>query len=59
MNISPYLSAPLGKRFNEDMRVRKLATKTQVAYIRDFNKAGDYLSLSPNPTYILLNGIKI
>jgi len=32
MNISPYFSASLRQRFNEDMIMRKLATKTQIAY---------------------------
>jgi integrase/recombinase XerD len=50
MNISPYFSAQLRKRFNEDMIMRKLATKTQIAYIRGVNKLCDYLQHSPNKT---------
>jgi len=34
MNISPYFSTPLRQRINEDMTMRKLATKTQISYIR-------------------------
>lgn len=50
MNISPYFSAQLCKRFNEDMIMRKLATKTQIAYIRGVNKLCDYLQRSPKTT---------
>jgi len=50
MNISPYFSAQLRKRFNEDMIMRKLATKTQIAYIRGVNKLCDYLQRSPKTT---------
>jgi site-specific recombinase XerD len=50
MNISPYFSAPLRKRFNEDMTMRKLATKTQISYIRGVNKLCDYLQHSPKTT---------
>ena len=50
MNISPYFSAQLRKRFNEDMTMRKLATKTQIAYIRGVNKLCDYLQRSPKTT---------
>lgn len=50
MNISPYFSAQLRKRFNEDMIMRKLATKTQIAYIRGVNKLCDYLHRSPRTT---------
>ena len=50
MNISPYFSAPLRKQFNEDMTMRKLATKTQIAYIRGVNKLCDYLQRSPKNT---------
>jgi hypothetical protein len=32
MNISQYFSAPLRQRMNEDMTMRKLAPKTQIAY---------------------------
>jgi integrase/recombinase XerD len=34
MNISPYFSAPLRQRFNDDMTMRKLATSTQIDYFR-------------------------
>lgn len=50
MIISPYFSAPLLKRFNEDMTMRKLAIKTQIAYIRGVNKLCDYLQRSPLTT---------
>jgi len=50
MNISPYFSASLHKRLNEDMIMRKLATKTQIAYIRSVNKLCDYLQRSPKTT---------
>lgn len=50
MIISPYFSAPLRKRFNEDMTMRKLATKTQISYIRGVNKLCDYLQRSPKTT---------
>lgn len=50
MNISPYFSASLRKRLNEDMIMRKLATKTQIAYIRGVNKLCDYLQRSPKTT---------
>jgi len=50
MNISPYFSAQLRKRINEDMMMRKLATKTQIAYIRGVNKLCEYLQHSPKTT---------
>jgi integrase/recombinase XerD len=50
MSISPYFSASLHKRFNEDMIIRKLATKTQIAYICGVNKLCDYLQRSPKTT---------
>lgn len=50
MNINPYFSASLRKRLNEDMIMRKLATKTQIAYIRGVNKLCDYLQRSPKTT---------
>jgi len=43
MNISPYFSPPLRQRVNEDMAMRKLATKTQIAYIRGINKLCEHL----------------
>lgn len=43
MNISPYFSAPLRQRINEDMTMRKLATKTQIGYIRGVNKLCEHL----------------
>lgn len=43
MNISPYFSAPLRQRVNEDMTMRKLATKTQIAYIRGINRLCEHL----------------
>lgn len=50
MNISPYFSAPLHQRINEDMIMRKLATKTQIAYIRGVNKLCEHLQHSPETT---------
>ena len=50
MNLSPYFSAPLRQRINEDMTMRKLATKTQIAYIRGVNNLCDHLQHSPETT---------
>jgi len=50
MNISPYFSAPLRQRINDDMIMRKLATKTQIAYIRGVNKLCEYLQHPPETT---------
>ncbi len=50
MNISPYFSAPLRQRINEDMTMRKLATKTQIAYIRGVNKLCEHLQHPPETT---------
>jgi site-specific recombinase XerD len=47
MNISPYFSAPLRQRINEDMLLRKLATNTQISYIRGVNKLCEFLQHSP------------
>jgi len=50
MNISPYFSAPLRQRINEDMTMHKLATKTQIAYIRGVNKLCEHLQHPPETT---------
>ena len=50
MNISPYFSASLHKRLNEDMILRKLATNTQISYIRGVNKLCEFLQHSPETT---------
>ncbi|TWX50618.1 tyrosine-type recombinase/integrase [Colwellia hornerae] len=50
MNISPYFSVILRQRINEDMTMRKLATKTQIAYIRGVNNLCDHLQHSPETT---------
>jgi len=50
MNISPYFSAPLRQRVNEDMTMRKLAVKTQIAYIRGINKLCEHLQHPPENT---------
>jgi len=50
MNISPYFSTHLRQRINEDMTMRKLATKTQIAYIRGVNKLCEHLQHSPETT---------
>lgn len=47
MNISQYFSEPLRQRINQDMVMRKLATKTQIAYIRGVNKLCEHLQHSP------------
>ena len=47
MNISPYFSVPLRQRINEDMILRKLATNTQISYIRGVNKFCEFLQHSP------------
>ena len=47
MNISRYFSEPLRQRINQDMIMRKLATKTQIAYIRGVNKLCEHLQHSP------------
>ena len=50
MNISPYFSVTLRQRLNEDMTMRNLATKTQIAYIRGVNNLCDHLQHSPETT---------
>jgi site-specific recombinase XerD len=50
MNIRPYFSAPLRQRINEDMTMRKLATKTQIEYIRGVNKLCEHLQHPPETT---------
>ena len=40
--------SPLRQRMIEDMNLRKLAPKTQDAYIRAVKKLGDYLGHSPH-----------
>jgi len=50
MNISPYFSVTLRQRINEDMTMRNLATKTQIAYIRGVNNLCDHLQHSPETT---------
>jgi len=50
MNISPFFSAPLRQRINEDMTMRKFATKTQIEYIRGVNKLCEHLQHTPETT---------
>jgi len=50
MNISRYFNKPLRQRLNEDMTMRKLAPKTQMAYIRGVNKLCEHLQHSPETT---------
>ncbi|MBA6340173.1 hypothetical protein H4J59_04080 [Colwellia sp. MB02u-10] len=50
MNISPYFLEQLRKWFNEDIMMRKLATKTQITYIRGVNKLCEYLQHSVKTT---------
>ena len=40
--------SPLRQRMIEDMRLRKLAPKTQASYIRAVKKLADYLGHSPH-----------
>ncbi|KGJ96000.1 tyrosine-type recombinase/integrase [Thalassotalea sp. ND16A] len=47
MNISIHFDNALRQRINDDMTMRKLATKTQIAYIRAINKLCEYLQHSP------------
>jgi integrase/recombinase XerD len=50
MNISPYFSAPIRQRFNDDMTMRKLATSTQIDYFRGVNKLCEHLQHPPEST---------
>lgn len=50
MNISYYFNDPLRQRLNEDMTMRKLAPKTQIAYIRRVNKLCEHLQHSSEST---------
>ncbi len=47
MNISIHFDNALRQRINDDMTMRKLATKTQIGYIRAINKLCEYLQHSP------------
>lgn len=47
MNISIHFDNTLRQRINDDMTMRKLATKTQIAYIRAINKLCEFLQHSP------------
>src|ERR1700704_5558499 len=48
MNDSPERISPLRRRMIEDMRMRKLSTKTQSAYIRAVRHFAGYLGRSPD-----------
>jgi integrase/recombinase XerD len=48
MNDSPREISPLRQRMLEDMRLRKLAPKTQVAYIRSVRGLAGYLRRPPD-----------
>jgi integrase/recombinase XerD len=48
MNSSTQNVSPLRQRMIEDMRMRKLSTKTQAAYIRSVRKFTQYLRRSPD-----------
>ena len=48
MNSSTQNASPLRQRMIEDMRMRKLAPKTQAAYIRNVRKFAKYLGRSPD-----------
>jgi integrase/recombinase XerD len=48
MNDSPEKISPLRRRMIEDMRMRKLSTKTQSAYIRAVRHFAGYLGRSPD-----------
>ena len=47
MKISTYFDPALRQRMNDDMRMRKLAAKTQIGYIRSINRLCEYLKHSP------------
>jgi integrase/recombinase XerD len=48
MNDSPEKISPLRRRMIEDMRMRKLSTKTQSGYIRPVRHFAGYLGRSPD-----------
>src|ERR1044072_6889295 len=48
MNDSTQGVSPLRQRMIEDMRMRKLAPKTQAAYIRSVRQLAGYLGRSPD-----------
>jgi integrase/recombinase XerD len=48
MNDSTRETSPLRQRMLEDMRLRKLATQTQVAYIRSVRRLAGYLRRPPD-----------
>jgi integrase/recombinase XerD len=48
MNDSTREISPLRQRMIEDMRLRKLAPKTQVAYIRSVRRLASYLRRPPD-----------
>ncbi len=48
MDSTPQNVSPLRLRMIEDMRMRKLAPKTQAAYIRSVRKFTQYLRRSPD-----------
>ena len=48
MNDSPEKISPLRRRMIEDMRMRKLSTKTQSQYIRAVRHFAGYLGRSPD-----------
>jgi len=50
MNISTHFDPALRQRMNDDMSMRKLATKTQISYIRAINRLCEYLQHSPETT---------
>ncbi len=49
MKDSPEKISPLRRRMIEDMRMRKLSTKTQESYIRAVRHFAGYLGRSPDP----------
>lgn len=48
METSSKAVSPLCQRMLEDMRMRKLAPKTQQSYIRAVSRFGNYLGRSPD-----------
>ena len=48
MNPSTQLVSPLRQRMIEDMRLRKLNGKTQIAYVRAVRRLAGFLRRSPD-----------
>ena len=48
MNSTTHTLSPLRQRFLDDMRMRKLAAKTQSGYLRTVSRFYDWLKRSPD-----------